>query len=123
MKILVTGSSGFIGYHLCKRLLNEGFDIVGIDNMNDYYDVNLKKQRLQELYHNKGKFFFYRTDINDYEALRTIFTVHRFDTVINLAAQAGVRYSLENPRAYIDTNINCFYNNLECCKEFNIGRL
>lgn len=123
MKILVTGSNGFIGYHLCSRLLSEGFDVVGIDNMNDYYDTKLKELRLNELQHGKSKFFFYRADINDYEALRTIFMVHRFDTVINLAAQAGVRYSFENPRAYIDTNINGFFNILECCREFNVGRL
>lgn len=123
MRILITGCNGFIGYHLCNRLMSDGFDITGIDNMNDYYDVGLKRHRLMNLFCKKNKLIFYKVDINDIESLRTIFRVHRFDTVVHLAAQAGVRYSLENPRAYMDTNVNGFFNILECCREFNVDRL
>ena len=113
MKILVTGSNGFIGYHLCRRLLEEyDYSIIGIDNMNDYYDVNLKEYRLNNL--NKyDNYTFIKGDISDKQFIEEIFKDNKFDIVINLAAQAGVRYSIENPDVYIKSNIIGFYNLLE----------
>ena len=104
MKYLITGAAGFIGFHLSKRLLEHGNSVVGIDNLNDYYDVNLKKFRLNEL---KGdlNFTFHRLDLVDRKGIEKLFTENKFDYVVNLAAQAGVRYSLTNPRAYIDSNV------------------
>ena len=113
--ILVTGAAGFIGYHLCDRLAAEGYDVVGIDNMSDYYDVTIKEDRLAQLkkYDNVR---FVRLDLSDLDALTGLFGEHPFDTVVNLAAQAGVRYSLINPHAYVDANIAGFVNLLECCR-------
>jgi len=122
MKYLITGATGFIGFHLSKRLLEHGNSVVGIDNLNDYYDVNLKKFRLNEL---KGdpNFTFHRLDLVDRKGIEKLFTENKFDYVVNLAAQAGVRYSLTNPRAYIDSNIVGFLNILEGCRHSDIKHL
>lgn len=119
---LVTGSAGFIGFHLSRRLLELGFCVVGYDNMNDYYDVQLKESRLEIL---KGykEYIFYREDIQDKEMLQKIFSKHKPNIVINLAAQAGVRYSIQNPDTYIQSNIVGFANILECCKEHKVEHL
>ena len=113
--ILITGSSGFIGSYLCKRLLNdyEGIRIVGIDNMNDYYDVALKEDRLRQIEDLNGDFHFVRGDLCGKDLLERLFEEYRFDIVVNLAAQAGVRYSIDNPDVYISSNIIGFYNLLE----------
>lgn len=120
--ILVTGAAGFIGFHLSKRLCKDGYSVVGIDNINDYYDVELKKNRLLILEKSEN-FYFHKVDLNDVEGLKSIFEKTHFDTVINLAAQAGVRYSLENPKAYLDANVNAFVNLIENCRHFNSGHL
>ena len=120
--VLVTGAAGFIGYHLSKRLLEEGCSVTGIDNLNSYYDVGLKAARLDIIKHFK-KFSFLKEDISNKEAVEKIFGSKRFDVVVNLAAQAGVRYSLENPHAYIDANIVGFVNLLECCRHNRIKHL
>lgn len=120
--ILVTGAAGFIGFHLCSRLLKEGFAVTGIDNMNPYYDVGLKEARLAQLL-SYGKFAFVKTDIAGKEALERVFEKNKFDVVVNLAAQAGVRYSLKNPHAYIDANIVGFTNILECCRHNGVKHL
>jgi UDP-glucuronate 4-epimerase len=122
MKIFITGSAGFIGFHLCKRLLDDGHDVLGVDDLNAYYDVNLKKARLSMLtpYHN---FKFKRLNIADRESMASIFAENHFDRVVNLAAQAGVRYSLENPYAYIDANVSGFMNILEGCRHFRVPHL
>jgi UDP-glucuronate 4-epimerase len=112
MKILVTGAAGFIGFHLSKRLLARGDRVVGIDNLNDYYDVSLKEARLALLEREPG-FQFRRHDIADRAGMADIFAGERFDCVVNLAAQAGVRYSLVNPHAYVDANVTGFLNILE----------
>lgn len=122
MKILVTGSAGFVGYHLSTRLIESGFDVVGIDNLNDYYDPILKENRLANLQEQEG-FSFYRIDLSDTARINQLFEEHQFDVVINLAAQAGVRYSLENPLAYINTNIVGFTNILEACRHNDIKHL
>ena len=121
MKILITGSAGFIGFHLCKKLLEKN-QIIGIDNFNQYYDNKLKKLRNSILKKNSN-YIFYKKDIEKFKALNLIFKKHKPDVVINLAAQAGVRYSLINPASYIDTNIKGFYNILECSKFFKIKHL
>ena len=141
MKILVTGTAGFIGYHLAKKLLQRGDEVVGLDNINDYYDVNLKYARLAELgisreYIEKSnsKFNihhstfsplhkFYKVDLEDTEAINHIFEVEQFDAVVNLAAQAGVRYSIENPHAYIQSNVVGFMNILEACRNYGVKNL
>ncbi len=110
--ILVTGAAGFIGYHLSKRLLGDGIDVVGIDNLNDYYAPSLKRDRLKELAAN-ARFSFIEMDLADRPAMASLFADRAFTAIVNLAAQAGVRYSLENPAAYIDANIVGFANLLE----------
>ena len=121
-KILVTGSAGFVGFHLCKRLLDEGTKVVGFDNINDYYDISLKYARLEilEKYEN---FTFVKGDLSDKNAVNELFAENQFDIVVNLAAQAGVRYSIENPQAYIDSNIVGFFNILEACRHNSISHL
>lgn len=132
MKILITGAAGFIGFH-CTKLLKNQYNVIGLDNINDYYDVNLKYARLNELGVNKNNiqynkiiksdnFSFIKLDLNDYENLKKLFENEKFDYVIHLAAQAGIRYSIQNPRCYISSNIDGFFNILECCKEFNIQK-
>jgi len=118
-KILVTGAAGFIGYHLCKKLLERGDKVTGIDNLNDYYDVNLKLDRLRQLDGGKN-FAFIKADIIDKVAITKCFLEEPFDVVVNMAAQAGVRYSLKNPYAYIDSNIVGFLNLLEGCRHNNV---
>lgn len=138
-KILVTGAAGFIGYHLCETLLQQGHLVVGIDNINNYYDVNLKYSRLEqlgiirkdaEIFTNRTtslihgeQMLFVRMNLEDRNQLPELFKTHQFDMVCNLAAQAGVRYSLENPEAYIDSNINGFLNVLECCRNHKVSKL
>ena len=122
MKILVTGAAGFIGFHLSKSLIKEGYEIVGVDNLNDYYDVSLKKDRLNILQEN-SLFSLEEGDISNYSFLENLFNRNEFIKVVNLAAQAGVRYSIENPHAYIESNIVGFTNILECCRHNNIKHL
>ncbi len=121
MKYLVTGAAGFIGFHVSKRLLEAGHQVVGIDNLNDYYDVSLKQARLELLVH--PDFHFHKIDLADREAMSTLFSSGHFDRVIHLAAQAGVRYSLENPHAYADSNLTGFLNILEGCRHNKIQHL
>jgi len=122
MKVLVTGAAGFIGFHVSRKLLGRGDQVVGLDNLNDYYDVGLKLKRLAQIEGAPG-FSFARIDLQDRAAMEGLFAAHRFDAVINLAAQAGVRYSLENPQAYIDSNVVGFTNVLECCRHHRVGHL
>ena len=137
MKILVTGTAGFIGFHLANALAAMGYTVIGLDNINDYYSVTLKQDRLKESgippnaiqYGKKTtstkntRYSFIQLDLTDREALFELFDSEQFDFVCNLAAQAGVRYSLENPYAYIDSNINGFLNILEACRHFSIRHL
>lgn len=122
MNVLVTGAAGFIGMHVALRLLQRGDIVVGIDNLNDYYDPQLKKDRLCVL-KNHSCFIFKAIDLADNAAIAQLFEQHKFDLVVNLAAQAGVRYSVENPRAYIDSNVVGFLNILEGCRNCNIKHL
>lgn len=137
-KILVTGAAGFIGYHLCEKLISLGHTVVGLDNINDYYDINLKYARLKKMgieaekaeewnilstSSSSCKISFVRMNIEDRVSLPLLFQKEQFDAVINLAAQAGVRYSIENPEAYIDSNIVGFLNILECCRHYKIKHL
>src|SRR5690554_4495576 len=119
---LVTGAAGFIGYFLTKRLLDEGKTVIGIDNLNDYYDVNLKLHRLSFIKNNEN-FTFIKMDISNKLELEKLFINNKIDYVINLAAQAGVRYSIENPDAYIKSNIIGFYNILEMCRYYPVKHL
>ena len=122
MKILVTGAAGFIGMHCIERLLARGDHVVGIDNLNDYYDVALKQSRLSQIA-DHAAFRFHRASIEDKEAMASIFAEEKPDRVIHLAAQAGVRYSLENPHAYIDANLQGFMNILEGCRHNDVAHL
>lgn len=137
-KVLVTGVAGFIGFYTAKKLIDLGYDVVGLDNINDYYDINLKYARLNELGIDRNQaeiennivqsstfptFKFIRLNLEDRENLPQLFKTEQFDSVINLAAQAGVRYSLENPMAYVDSNIVGFVNILECCRYNKIKHL
>ncbi|MCV0370023.1 NAD-dependent epimerase [Filomicrobium sp.] len=122
MKILVTGAAGFIGYFVARRLLDEGHDVIGLDNLNDYYDPSLKQARLAQLKPHE-RFSFLRLDIADRASMAELFGAHNFDRVVHLAAQAGVRYSLKNPNAYIDSNVVGFMNILEGCRQTQVGHL
>jgi len=122
--ILVTGAAGFIGFHICKKIFDEDYDLIGIDNLNSYYDVNLKKQRINLLNKNSSKsdnsWQFKKIDIENYEALESIFQEYNPSIVINLAAQAGVRHSIQNPKLYVSTNMLGFSNLLECCRTYDV---
>ncbi|MEX2463156.1 MAG: NAD-dependent epimerase/dehydratase family protein, partial [Balneolaceae bacterium] len=135
MKVLITGTAGFIGFHLAKKLLSNGFEVLGLDNVNDYYDTRLKKDRLadcgiknikdgkivvSQIYSN---YRFIKADIEDKVQINSLFEKENFDIVINLAAQAGVRYSLENPQVYLDTNVTGFLNILEGCRNYPVKHL
>jgi UDP-glucuronate 4-epimerase len=122
MKVLVTGTAGFIGHALAARLLDRGDQVIGVDNLNDYYDVNLKKARLAQIA-DHDRFTDLRIDIADRAAMEEAFFTHKPDRVINLAAQAGVRYSIENPHAYVDTNLVGFINILEGCRHHSVEHL
>ena len=122
MRILVTGVAGFIGMHVTLRLLNDGHEVAGLDNLNDYYDVDLKQARLNHI-GSPNQFAFHKLDLADRDSINTLFTEFRPEVVINLAAQAGVRYSLENPHSYIDSNIVGFTNILEACRHHEVGHL
>lgn len=122
MKVLVTGAAGFIGYHLCEGFLKEGAEVLGIDNLNNYYDVGLKEARLKLLSGHPG-FRFEKVSLEDRAAMAALFKSHKFDCVLNLAAQAGVRYSLSNPHAYAESNLVGFLNVLEGCRHSAVGHL
>ena len=121
-KILVSGCAGFIGMHLCRKLIDLDYEVIGVDNLNDYYDVNLKLKRLS-LLKAKDLFTFIKLDIADKDSLENLFKNFSPNKVVNLAAQAGVRYSLENPNSYMQSNIIGFMNILECCRNYNIEGL
>lgn len=122
MQVLVTGAAGFIGYHVSQRLLQDGIQVFGIDNLNDYYAIDLKKSRLAELEPNQ-RFQFQCLDLSDRDGMETLFESNTFDGVIHLAAQAGVRYSLENPHAYVDSNLVGFLHILEGCRQSQVSHL
>ncbi|MEE9413012.1 MAG: GDP-mannose 4,6-dehydratase, partial [Methylococcales bacterium] len=122
MKILVTGTAGFIGNHVALKLLERGDEVIGIDNINDYYDINLKLARLQRL-QNHPSYTELRFNLKDRDNIPAAFAKHKPQRVIHLAAQAGVRYSIENPLAYIDANIQGFANILEGCRHNNVEQL
>lgn len=117
MQILVTGAAGFIGADLSQKLLDSGHTVIGLDNLNDYYDVQLKRDRLRRL-HTANKFQFHENNICDRQAMLALFKEHKFDRVVHLAAQAGVRYSIDNPDSYIDSNLVGFGNMLEACRHY-----
>lgn len=119
---LITGAAGFIGFHLSKRLLSQGAKVIGFDNINDYYDTRLKYARL-EILEKYEKFTFIKGDLADKNAVESLFTEYKPDIVVNLAAQAGVRYSIENPDAYISSNVIGFYNILECVRHHKVEHL
>ena len=127
MKILVTGAAGFIGFHTAKALMGRGDEVVGFDNVNDYYDPTLKEARLAELarlsHNSLGAWTFVRGDVADEHLVSRLFAAHRFDRVVHLAAQAGVRYSLENPGAYVQSNLVGFTNILEACRHASVPHL
>ena len=120
--VLVTGAAGFIGYHLAERLLKEGRTVIGLDNLSDYYSVELKQARVERLKQHSG-FSFIQADLADAPALGATFAQHRFELVFNLAAQAGVRYSVINPQAYVKSNLDGFVNLLECCRHHEVKHL
>lgn len=120
--ILVSGAAGFIGFHLSKRLLDDGYRVFGIDNINDYYDVRIKHDRLKQLT-GKDHFHFFKIDLSDQQSIKKVFAENAIDAVVNLAAQAGVRYSLINPQAYVNSNLVGFVNILECCRYHKIKHL
>ena len=122
MKILVTGAAGFIGYHLCKSLLDDEYEVLGIDNLNQYYDPNLKHARLSQI-ESYNNFNFEKIDIADRESITQIFQLFKPKKVVNLAAQAGVRYSIKNPYAYMDTNLVGFLNIIELCRHNDVEGL
>ncbi|PTQ79152.1 UDP-glucuronate 4-epimerase [Nitrosospira multiformis] len=122
MKVLVTGAAGFIGMHVARRLLDQGHEVVGIDNLNSYYDVHLKEDRLKQLAPLPG-FSFIKLDIADRRAMEDLFAAKRFHRVVHLAAQAGVRYSLKDPHAYVNSNVVGFLNVLEGCRENDVEHL
>lgn len=122
MSILVTGAAGFIGFHVCKRLLVEGHQVIGVDNLNDYYDVSLKMARLR-LLENSPQFAFYKLDLANQDHLHDLFGNHSIKLVIHLAAQAGVRYSIDHPHSYVSSNVNGFLNILEACRHFPVEHL
>ncbi|MBU9724614.1 NAD-dependent epimerase [Diplocloster modestus] len=121
-KVFITGGAGFIGFHLSKSLLNKGCHVIGLDNLNDYYEVKLKMDRLKIL-RNHDNYKFYKDDLSDKERLNFIFSEERPDIVVNLGAQAGVRYSIDNPDAYMQSNVIGFYNILECCRKYPVEHL
>jgi len=121
-KVLVTGAAGFIGFHLTQKLLGLGYEVIGIDNLNDYYDVNLKKTRLA-LLQQKADFTVHNFDLTDKKQLDALFDTHNFPYVVNLAAQAGVRYSLINPYAYLESNLHGYLNILEACRHHKTKHL
>ena len=123
MKILLTGCAGFIGFHVSKKLISLGHQVFGIDNINNYYDTKIKTNRLKILKKDSKKFIFKKGDIGNFAFVKKIFQKYKFDQVINLAAQAGVRYSIENPKAYVESNLIGFFNILECCRQFKIKHL
>ncbi len=132
MKVLVTGIAGFIGFHVAKRLLDEGYEVVGLDNLNDYYDVQLKIDRLKELsvenlennwISKNSKLKFVKADLLEKDVLMNLFPEENLDYIVHLAAQAGVRYSLDAPQKYIDSNITGFLNILECCRNYPVKHL
>ena len=118
-KVFVTGVAGFIGFHLARRLLKDGYQVLGIDNINPYYDIALKEARLEAL-KNESNFTFIKMDLADRKQLEKLFASQKFEVVVNMAAQAGVRYSIENPFAYVDSNLVGFVNLLECCRHNNV---
>ncbi|MCF0075790.1 NAD-dependent epimerase/dehydratase family protein, partial [Dyadobacter sp. CY261] len=133
MKVLVTGAAGFIGFHLVQQMIRLNYEVVGIDNINDYYSTSLKLDRLAECgitgvdlgsqntnthSSSQGNYLFVKADLLDMDKLVELFETHRFDYVINLAAQAGIRYSTENPRTYLKSNVEGFFNILECCRMY-----
>ncbi|WP_077620490.1 NAD-dependent epimerase [Bacillus sinesaloumensis] len=122
MSILVTGAAGFIGFHLSSRLLAKGYHVIGVDNLNNYYDVRLKKDRLTQLKQHNN-FTFYQFDLGDYDELKDLFKMEKINIVINLAAQAGVRYSLQHPHTYIHSNLVGFLNILEACRHHPVDHL
>jgi UDP-glucuronate 4-epimerase len=128
MSILITGGAGFIGFHLIKALMANGHAVYSLDNLNDYYDVALKQRRLETLdtfaaNEKHGSYQFFLMDLADKAAINKLFAQYSFEIVINLAAQAGVRYSLDNPQAYIDSNVQGFFNILEACRQFPVKHL
>ncbi len=134
-KILVTGVAGFVGMHVAKTLVESGHTVVGLDNLCDYYDLQLKHDRLKELgieqlpllenilYQGVSNFSFIKLDLGNFESISSLFSEQSFDVIINLAAQAGVRYSIENPKLYVDSNVHGFFNILELCRQFSIKNL
>ncbi len=133
-KVLITGMAGFIGHHLAKLLLNSNYEVIGLDNINDYYSPKLKLARLQDLGFETNSIIynqlikndncsFIKLDLTDLDNLKELFKIYEFDYVVNLAAQAGVRYSLKNPHSYVDSNITGFLNILECCRAYPVEHL